>query len=162
MPPTKNIALPDSLLSRFDLIFIVLDQKLAEIDRLIARRVIRNHSMRDNESNDRYDHDSTIIEPHPTNTEEQHMFIRYGDQEILSRQFLKKYIYYAKKTQSPQLTPEASAFITESWTDLRCKEEEGRNKVVAITARTLETMIRISSAIAKACLSERVEITHCQ
>lgn len=85
LPPTKNIALPDSLMSRFDLIFIVLDQKLAEVDRLIAKRVIRNHSMRDNESDDRYDHDSTIIEPHPTNTEEEHMFIRYGEQEILSR-----------------------------------------------------------------------------
>jgi len=97
-PPNKNIALPDSLLSRFDLIFIVLDQKLAEIDRLIAKRVIRNHSMTDNATEDRYDLDSAVIEPNPSNSEEELMFIRYGEQEILSRQFLKKYIYYAKKT----------------------------------------------------------------
>lgn len=43
MPPTKNIGLPDSLLSRFDLVFIVLDEKNAEIDRLIAERVTKNH-----------------------------------------------------------------------------------------------------------------------
>ena len=96
--PQKNIALPDSLMSRFDLIFIVLDQKLAEIDRLIAKRVIRNHSMTDNTNEDRYDLDTAVIEPNPTSTEEELMFIRYGEQEILSRQFLKKYIYYAKKT----------------------------------------------------------------
>lgn len=39
----KNIGLPDSLLSRFDLIFIMLDEKDPEIDRQIAERVITNH-----------------------------------------------------------------------------------------------------------------------
>lgn len=43
MPPTKNIGLPDSLLSRFDLLFIILDEKNAEIDSRIAERVTRNH-----------------------------------------------------------------------------------------------------------------------
>lgn len=46
LPPTKNIGLPDSLLSRFDLLFIVLDEKDADIDRLIAERVTRNHRYR--------------------------------------------------------------------------------------------------------------------
>jgi DNA replication licensing factor MCM3 len=43
LPPTVNIGLPDSLLSRFDLLFIVLDEKNTEIDRLIADRVTKNH-----------------------------------------------------------------------------------------------------------------------
>jgi len=43
LPPTKNIGLPDSLLSRFDLLFIVLDEKDPEIDRLVAERVTQNH-----------------------------------------------------------------------------------------------------------------------
>lgn len=41
--PTKNIGLPDSLLSRFDLLFIVLDQMDPEIDRQIAEHVSRMH-----------------------------------------------------------------------------------------------------------------------
>lgn len=43
MPPTKNIGLPDSLLSRFDLLFIILDEKKKDIDRKVAERVTKNH-----------------------------------------------------------------------------------------------------------------------
>lgn len=43
LTPTKNIGLPDSLLSRFDLLFIVLDQMDPEIDRQIAQHVSHMH-----------------------------------------------------------------------------------------------------------------------
>jgi len=42
-PVGKNIGLPDSLLSRFDLLFVMLDEKDPENDRKIAERVITNH-----------------------------------------------------------------------------------------------------------------------
>jgi DNA replication licensing factor MCM3 len=35
----------DSLLSRFDLIFIIFDEKNPEIDQRIAERVCRNHRL---------------------------------------------------------------------------------------------------------------------
>lgn len=129
---------------------------------MIAQRVIMNHSTRHPSDSDRTDYDTAVIEPNPRDQEEESMYVRYGEQEVLSRTFLKKYIYYAKKTQSPQLTPEASTYITELWTELRTKDDEGRNKVVTITARTLETMIRISTAIAKVALSDVVLLEHCQ
>lgn len=42
-PVGKNIGMPDSLLSRFDLLFVMLDEKDPENDRKIAQRVIANH-----------------------------------------------------------------------------------------------------------------------
>ena len=45
MPPNKNVGMPDSLLSRFDLIFIILDHKNPERDYQIAEKVCRNHRL---------------------------------------------------------------------------------------------------------------------
>ena len=41
-----NIGLPDSLLSRFDLLFIMLDEMRPERDRMLAGHVLRSHCFR--------------------------------------------------------------------------------------------------------------------
>lgn len=40
---SKNIGMPDSLLSRFDLIFLIIDEREADKDKKIAERVCKNH-----------------------------------------------------------------------------------------------------------------------
>ena len=74
--------------------------------------------------------------------------------EILSHKFLRLYIEYAKHKIQPKLTKEASAMITETYPMLR--QRVGKN-TIPITARQLETMIRLSSSHAKARLSDKVE-----
>ena len=62
----RNIGLPDSLLSRFDLLFIMLDEKDPDADRKIAERVITNHRCQtDNNSLPAFNYQESdhIIEP---------------------------------------------------------------------------------------------------
>ena len=164
--PAWNIALPDSLLSRFDLLFIVLDHKLPELDRLIAARVISNHCSVAQGISDDMDLDTPIIETLPPQEEEDEQkppTHHFEGKEMFTRTFLKKFLHFAKQTTHPVLTTESSEFISQAWASLRSKEEEaGRHRVVCITVRTLETIIRLSTAIAKAHLSSTVRKEHCE
>ena len=78
--------------------------------------------------------------------------------EVLSIPFIKKYIQYAKSRIKPVLTEEASDCIGEIYVALRNNDMEGsQRKTSPMTVRTLETIIRLATAHAKARLSNRVE-----
>lgn len=174
--PHRNIALPDSLLSRFDLLFIVTDEVDQARDRAISQHVLKMHqyipdglaegvpqreprqsglavgseSQEDAESAPVYEKYSPLL----------HAGIREAsDQEqILSIPFVRRYIHYAKQRVRPVLSPEAAAYITSTYSDLRNDPlAHGQRRTAPITARTLETLIRLSTAHARARLSARVE-----
>ena len=75
--------------------------------------------------------------------------------EILSVSFLKKCIHVAKTRMQPRVTDEASGRIVTHYGSLRDKDAEAYN-TLPVTARTLETLIRLSSAVAKCRLSREV------
>jgi len=170
-----NIGLPDSLLSRFDLVFVVLDEKNPEMDRKIAERVIRNHMYPlDNTTTMMNMFDEKIIEPEINNDEmneiqvfEKHNVLIHGNvkKDILTTLFLKKYLYYSKRQTEPVLTEEANQYISEVWTKVRStddKDYQDSYRAVPITVRTLETLIRLSTAHAKLRLSKIVSKRDCQ
>jgi DNA replication licensing factor MCM3 len=68
--------------------------------------------------------------------------------ELLKISFLKKYISYAKTTVHPTLTDGARELIVANYTELRGKQADG-TVAMPITARSLETIIRLSTAHAK-------------
>lgn len=177
LPPTKNIGLPDSLLSRFDLLYVVLDEKSSMHDRKVAERVTKNHRYIAPNQNDllalgNFNEDNYVIEPQPIEEESNKIFEKFNhilhsdnQKELVSQPFLKKYIYYAKKSFFPVLEDESIEYIAEAWNKLRQKDMENSNisgvKNLSITIRTLETLIRLASAHAKLRLSKKVEKTDC-
>jgi len=175
---SKNIGLPDSLLSRFDLVFIVLDEESSELDRLIADRVVRNHMYPADTPTLLSVLDEKIIEADISNdnpnelTEEifeKHNPVLHGKikKDILKKSFLKKYIQYAKvgpNKAPPCLSDEAALYISNCWSKLRSFDEENDSnfRAVPITVRTLETLIRLSTAHAKIRLAKSVNQEDCE
>ena len=71
---------------------------------------------------------------------------------------MRKYIFMAKSVK-PQLTEAASAYISERYAELRSFDTSkgDRERTMPVTARQLETMIRLSTAMAKARLAKTIE-----
>ncbi|KAL7991362.1 hypothetical protein Chor_015618 [Crotalus horridus] len=167
--PMENIGLQDSLLSRFDLLFIVLDQMDPEQDREISDHVLRMHRYR---AAGEQDGDVELLateDPSFTEEEDQELQVyeRHDDllhgprrrkEKIVSMEFMRKYIHFAKMLK-PVLTEEAAALIAQEYSSLRSQEQISSDnaRTSPITARTLETLIRLSTAHAKARMSKIIE-----
>jgi len=172
--PMENIGMQDSLLSRFDLLFIMLDEHNRETDTKISEHVVRVHRFRppgeqDGEPavlNTNANFLTTMQfqkdEGEKTEMFEKHNPLLHGDRSSKDRyftiEFMRKYIHIAKRVK-PQLTEEACLMIGEHYSILRRIDTDVADmaKTQPITARTLETLIRLATAHAKARLSTLVE-----
>jgi DNA replication licensing factor MCM3 len=167
----ENIGLPDSLLSRFDLLFVVLDQMDPETDRKIANHVILGHRYRadhggaghdsdydDDDSDDELDEGDRVHSVWQRNRHSSRLGEHSDDDphsnDILQHDFLRKYLHFAKTRMRPELSEGAREFIASRYAEMRCRQDE---RTLPVTARTLETVIRLASAHAKARLSSTVE-----
>ena len=135
----KNIGLPDSLLSRFDLLFVMLDEKDPENDRKIAERVIMNHRSQTNQSElpqFNYFNDEVVIEPiHKEDKakdngkstqvyEKVHTSINGSLKQTVTREFLKKYISFAKSQKAPELNQDCIDDAAQFYSALRNKASQ--------------------------------------
>ena len=164
---SRNIGFPDSLLSRFDLCFIVLDEHSSELDRKISEKVIDNHMFTIDAAKFGDDAEDKVIEPEIKLEENKKttMYEKFNprsksdNNNILTKEFLRKYIYYAKSKINPTLTREATEYISKSWSNLRERSisDDYKGKTIPVTVRTLESLIRLATAFAKARLSQKVE-----
>ena len=66
--------------------------------------------------------------------------------DLLQHDSLRKYLHFAKDRTKPELTENAREFIANRYAEMRCKQDE---RTLPVTARTLETLIRLASAHAK-------------
>ncbi|XP_037132340.1 DNA replication licensing factor MCM4 [Syngnathus acus] len=123
----ENIQLPHTLLSRFDLIFLMLDPQDEAYDRRLAHHLVSLY----------YQSEEQI------------------EEEFLDMAVLKDYIAYARTYVVPRLNEEAGQALIEAYVDMR-KIGSGRGMVSAYP-RQLESLIRLAEAHAKVRFSEKVE-----
>ncbi|CAF9906923.1 MAG: hypothetical protein HETSPECPRED_006994 [Heterodermia speciosa] len=132
LPVPQNIDLPPTLLSRFDLVYLILDRIDEQNDRRLARHLV-----------------GMYLEDTPDNG---------SDQEILPVEFLTSYISYARTKCQPRITQAASDELVRSYIEMRKLGEDVRaaERRITATTRQLESMIRLGEAHAKMRLSDEV------
>ncbi|XP_068850328.1 DNA replication licensing factor MCM3 isoform X5 [Capricornis sumatraensis] len=175
--PMENIGLQDSLLSRFDLLFIMLDQMDPEQDREISDHVLRMHRYRAPGEQDgdamplgsavdilaTDDPNFSPDDQQDTQIYEKHDNLLHGikkkKEKMVSAAFMRKYIHVAKIIK-PVLTQESAAYIAEEYSRLRSQDSMSSDtaRTSPVTARTLETLIRLATAHAKARMSKTVDL----
>merc|ERR1719464_710952 len=174
--PMENIGLQDSLLSRFDCLFIMLDTIDVDNDRKISDHVVRMHRYRDPKEADGQvlqtqaeadvlstrDLTESTTEDEETPVYEKYDALLHGNSrkktdKFVSVQFMKKYIHIAKCIR-PVLSKEASDMLADEYANLRASDFEADvARTQPVTPRALETSIRLSTAHAKSRLSKVVE-----
>jgi len=130
----ENIKLPPTLLSRFDLIYLVLDSPNVEQDRRLAQHLVGLYYETPN-----------VVEP------------------PMDRALLRDYIEYARENIHPEMSDEASDQLIASYLELRNPGSGGRGgaaaaaasigahgtRTISATPRQLESLVRLSEALAK-------------
>ncbi|KAH7928821.1 MCM-domain-containing protein [Leucogyrophana mollusca] len=138
LPITRNIDLPPTLISRFDLLYLVLDQVDEALDRKLAQHLV-----------------GLYLEDTP-NT---------GGQDILPLDELSAYIDYARTHIHPVLSSEACDELVASYVSLRSiggSDPRSSEKRITATTRQLESMIRLSEAHARMRFAAHVELQDVQ
>jgi replicative DNA helicase Mcm len=121
----ENISLPVTILSRFDLIFVLRDVPNKEADGKMSEHILEIH--------------------------------RRGISPVeapIGAELMRKYVSYAK-TVKPVLGNEALKRLSDFYLAMRAASES-EGSPVAITARQLESLVRVSEARARVALKKEV------
>lgn len=120
----ENIKLPPTLLSRFDLIYLILDSPNVDHDRRLAQHLVGLYYETPN-----------VTEP------------------PLDQDLLRDYIEYARQNIHPELSEEATEQLIESYLEMRnpmgSNVSGNGTRTISATPRQLESLIRLSESLAK-------------
>ncbi|BFZ54606.1 minichromosome maintenance protein 5 [Savitreella phatthalungensis] len=137
--PGDNIDFQTTVLSRFDMIFIVKDDHNDSRDRSIAEHVINIHMSRRTDDNS-------------------------VEAEIPLEQ-MRRFIAYCKSHCAPRLSPEAAEKLSSHFVAIRrqvqqVEQESNERSSIPITIRQLEAIVRITESLAKLTMSSVATETH--
>ena len=149
-PIGEQINMPASLLSRFDLIFVMGDKPDPKRDGAIADHILKAHSIGETIAQ----HSRTPI---PGVDDD---YIREQLKPVtpdIDPQLFRKDVAYAKPSCFPRLTDAAREALIDYYMRLRGLASES-NKPVPVTARQLEALVRLAEASARIRLSNSIEL----
>eukprot|EP00533_Pseudo-nitzschia_delicatissima_P003406 CAMPEP_0116083570 /NCGR_PEP_ID=MMETSP0327-20121206/3346_1 /TAXON_ID=44447 /ORGANISM="Pseudo-nitzschia delicatissima, Strain B596" /LENGTH=876 /DNA_ID=CAMNT_0003574471 /DNA_START=56 /DNA_END=2686 /DNA_ORIENTATION=- len=153
---SENINLPNSLLSRFDLMFLILDTPDMDRDMALARHVTFVHQNEGlEEKQDDLDSDDEEENNRPAENND------YNEEKgIVSPRLLREYISRARR-HDPVVPPEVAPYIVEAYVSLRMQDRPGKRTgkagdQTAMTARQLLSILRLGQALARLRFSDFV------
>jgi len=142
---SENVDLPNSLLSRFDLLFLILDRADTDRDLALSRHVLHVHRYK---------------KSFASAAEELN-----GRSSSLSTMVIKKYIAAARQVE-PSVSPDVAPYIVEAYVSLRSQKTDFRSgkqhrsadnsDQTTMTARQLLSILRLSQALARLRLADVV------
>lgn len=157
----ENIDLMTTILSRFDLIFIVRDIRDEARDKAIARHVMGVHIGANDSSNNAKGEEENQDDDESVADKAARVAMTGGSLDIKT---FKKFVMYCRSRCSPRLSQESSEVLASSYVKIRddvrrrASENGGDTaQVVPITVRQLEALVRLSESQAKMRLAAEVE-----
>lgn len=147
MPMHEQINMPPALLSRFDLIFSILDKPNRERDTELATHILQTHKAGEVQENvakskkskyDKKERDALMQNVMPT----------------FEPEFLRKYVAYSKRNIFPVMSNDALEMLKSYYVDFRNSSEES----IPFTPRQLEAFVRLAEASARIRLSEEATV----
>lgn len=156
---SENINLPNSLLSRFDLLFLILDTADVDRDTALARHVTLVHQKEGEKATGKVVEQSDAVD----NRNEE---LTVGVRGVIPATVLREYIARARQ-HHPVMPPAVAPYVVEAYVSLRMQDtpgsrrRSGRNDTVAndqtvMTARQLLSILRLSQAVARLRFSDFV------
>eukprot|EP01061_Rhynchopus_euleeides_P034137 TRINITY_DN57853_c0_g1_i1.p1 TRINITY_DN57853_c0_g1~~TRINITY_DN57853_c0_g1_i1.p1 ORF type:complete len:765 (+),score=325.89 TRINITY_DN57853_c0_g1_i1:150-2444(+) len=133
--PTENINLPASLLSRFDILWLLLDKPDEERDRMLAKHVTSVHMGEVGEQVSE-NYGLKVADP------------------MFDKEFLRQFISTAKNLD-PVLAPNVVEIVQNLYCETR-SNEQGTDATTYTTPRTLLAILRLSQALTRLRLGTEV------
>jgi replicative DNA helicase Mcm len=143
IPIHEQINMPPALLSRFDLIFSIIDKPNVTNDTSLATHILKAHKSGEVRENIKKSKKSSF-------TKNDESLLIKDITPIFEPEFVRKYVAYAKRYIFPVLTDDALDVLKNYYVDFRSSSEES----VPFTPRQLEAFVRLAEASARIRLSE--------
>jgi replicative DNA helicase Mcm len=147
LPIHEQINMPPALLSRFDLIFSILDKPNRQTDTELATHILLSHKAGEM-------HEHNLKSSNPLFSKEQETAMMKHVKPVFEPEFLRKYVAYAKRNIFPVMTDEALEMLKNYYVDFRSSSQDS----VPFTPRQLEAFVRLAESSARIRLSQEVTV----